>query len=227
MSFSIKIKDFEYVGEHIEFTIEVTDKITGECWKFSRRYSVLREVHKQFKALDSKVPEFPPKKLFGSKNPKFLEQRRNDLEGYFSQIVKIPKLLENPFTKEFLKPKDIVMDKNTVAQVVTPYKRPKQGPEMQNFVNQLNDVVSAKFFDLSAQPIPPEDEELKQAAKFFENLLKNHKISEIERLPEGSHANDAYKNTEVVKQRWVKKSLKKLVRIAKQPIDAELLIKFQ
>ena len=208
MSYVIKIKEYELVGEHIEYIIEVTHKESGDSWKFRRRYSHLRDSHKQLKAIDGRVPEFPPKKIFGSKNPRFLMQRKSDLEDYFNEVAKLGKLVESGVGKDFLKPKDANITKSSPVQNVQTYKKPKQGPEMQNFVNQLNEVVSSKFFDLSAQPSPPDEDDVKRQAKAFEALLKNLKVSVKESLPEGSHINQPYFSTTVVKQRWIRKAFK-------------------
>ena len=227
MSLSIKIKEYELVGEHIEFIIEVYDKVTGDSWKFQRRYSALRDAHKQLKSLDNRIPEFPPKKIFGSKNPKFLEQRRSELETYFNTIVKMPRLMENSFTKEMLRQSDSVVSKSTPVQSTTPYKKHKHGPEMQNFVDKLNDVVSSKFFDLSAQPAPPDEEDITRQRKAFESLLKNIKVGEGIKLIEGSHINDAYHKTTVVRHIWANSAFTDLIRIVNDSNTVELLISFK
>lgn len=227
MSLSIKIKDYEPVGEHIEFIIEVNDKLTGESWRFRKRYSNLRDAHKQLKSLDNRVPEFPPKKIFGSKNPRFLQQRKADLEAYFNEIVKLSSLMQNSFTKDFLKPKNATLLKTSPSTPTVPYRKPKQGPEIQNFVNQLNDVVSTKFFDLSAQPAPAEEDEVKRQMKIFEGLSKNLKIADNSRIPEGSHINGDYYKSSIVKQAWLKKSLHHLTKVVNKRDASELLISFK
>ncbi|OMJ88913.1 hypothetical protein SteCoe_9017 [Stentor coeruleus] len=226
MSLSIKVKDYEVKGEHIEYIIEVLDKLTGESWKFFRRYSTLRDIHKQLKSLDNKVPEFPPKKIFGSKNPRFLAQRKGELDVYFTEIVKLSSLMQNTFTKDFLKPKDAIMLKTSPSVPTVPYKKPKQGPEIQNFVNQLNDVVSAKFFDLSSQPAPAEEDEVKRQMKIFEGFAKNLKIADNSRIPEGSHINGDYFKSTVVKQGWARRAFKDLNNIVKKADTPALIISF-
>ena len=227
MALSIKIKDYEQVGEHIEFIIEIQDKETGESWKFLRRYSYLRDAHKQIKSLDSRVPEFPPKKIFGSKNPRFLEQRRTDLENYFNAIVKNSKLLEHSFMKDLLRPQDLILAKSAPIHPTTTYKKPKQGPEMQNFVDQLNDSISSKFFDLSAAPMPIEEEDIKRQMKSIENLLRNLKISENGKMPEGSHINEAYHKTTVVRHFWTTRSFEDLVKLVDNAESSDLIISFK
>lgn len=227
MSYVIKIKEYILVGEHIEYVIEVSIKETGESWKFQRRYSELRDFHKQFKALDSRIPEFPPKKIFGSKNPRFLMQRKTDLEIYFIEVSKLGKLIESGPGKEFLRPKDAKFTNSSPVQPVQAYKKPKQGPEIQNFVNQLNEVVSGKFFDLSAQPAPPEEDDVKRQAKVIEGMLRNLKVQSQVYTPEGSHINQPYFSTTVVNQKWVRKGFKDANRVLKVEQVHELLISFK
>lgn len=226
MSLSVKVKDYKVTGEHIEYIIEVFDKLTGESWNFLRRYSTLRDAHKQLKSIDNRVPEFPPKKIFGSKNPRFLAQRKGELDTYFTEIVKLSSLMQNAFTKEFLKPKDAIMLKTSPITPTVPYKKPKQGPEIQNFVNQLNDVVSTKFFDLSSQPAPAEEDEVKRQMKVFEGLAKNLKLADNSRIPEGSHINGDYFKSIVIKQRWTRRAFKGLNKIVNRADTPELLISF-
>ena len=227
MSLLVKIKEYELIGDHIEFILEVYDKNLGENWNFHRRYSYLRDAHKQIKSLDSRVPEFPPRKMFGSKNPRFLEQRRGELEEYFNAIVKIPKILENSFVKDLLRPQDAVFTKTSPVQAVTPYKKPKKGPEMQSIVNQINEMVALKFFDLSAQPVPPDEEDIKRQMKLFEGMLKSTRLPDSGRVPEGSHINDAYCRTTVVRQVWINSAFNDLKKIAERSSAVDLLISFK
>ena len=227
MSFLVKIKEYELMGDHIEFIFEVYDKILGESWKFHRRYSSLRDAHKQIKSIDNRVPEFPPRKMFGRRNPRFLEQRRGELEEYFNAIVKIPKVFESAFIKDLLRPKDAAFSKNSSVQAVTPYKKPKKGPEMQNIVNQINEIVALKFFDLSAQPIPPDEEDIKRQMKLFEGMLKSVTISRLGKIPEGSHINDTYCKTTVARQVWIDPALNELKSIIERSTPVDLLISFK
>lgn len=227
MSITIKVSEYEQVGEHIEFIIEVTQKETGESWRFRRRYSHLLEIHRQLKSIDNRVPEFPPKKLFGSKNPKFLMQRKSDLGSYFIEISKLGKIQESSYFKEFIRPKDAkILSASPVAPVQT-YKKQKQGPELQNFVNQLNEIVSSKFFDLSSQPAPPESDDVKRQEKAIENLVRNLKLNIKSYSPEGSHINQAYHSTTVVKQRWIRKTFKHINHDFHQQEPQLLLISFK
>jgi hypothetical protein len=228
MSYVIKIKEYELVGEHIEYIIEVTHKESGDSWRFRRRYSHLRDLHKQLKSFDNRVPEFPPKKIFGSKNPRFLAQRKSELEDYFNEVAKLGKLLESQPGKEFFKPKDANITKSSPVQNVPTYKKPKQGPEMQNFVNQLNEVVSSKFFDLSAQPSPPDEDDVKRQARAFESLIKNLRVSLKENLPEGSHINQPYFSTTLVRQKWVRHAFKETKKgLNDVEVQQHLLISFK
>lgn len=227
MSLSIKVIEYEQVSDYVEYVIEVSQKESGESWRFKRRYSYLHDIHKQFKTIDSRVPEFPPKKLFGSKNPKFLMQRKSDLENYFIEVSKLAKLMESSFAKDFFRPKDAKIISSTPASPTQTYKKPNQAPGFQNYINQMNEAISNKFFDLSSQPAPPETDDIKRQQKLFESLVSNLKLSLKVSLPEGSHINQAYHNTTVVKQKWIRKTFKEVNRKFREFESLDLLVPFK
>lgn len=227
MSLSIKVIEYEQVDDYIEFVIEVSQKESGEAWRFKRRYSQLRDIHKQFKSLDSRVPEFPPKKLFGSKNPKFLLQRKSDIENYLIEVSKLSKLMDSSFAKDFFRPKDARIISTSPTSPTQTYKKPNQVPGFQNYINQLNDSISNKFFDLSAQPAPPETEDVKRQQKLFESLANNLKIALKTMVPEGSHINQAYHNTTVVKQKWIRSAFKETRHKFRESESHQLLVSFK
>ena len=103
----------------------------------------MRDTHTKIKFYDNSVPEFPQKKIFGNKNPKFLEQRRIELENYLNSIVKLSKLMRHTFTKEFFHPIDSVrIDYSQRQSTLSSYKEIVNLSGMQEFVdniyNQLN-----------------------------------------------------------------------------------------
>jgi hypothetical protein len=84
-SLKIKFAGYKDVGTHVDYLITVNDVQTGESWRFAYRYSFLRSIHETLKKF-SPTLKFPSKKLFGNKNSKFLESRKDSLEKYFSAI---------------------------------------------------------------------------------------------------------------------------------------------
>ena len=92
---SITILGYEEAKDgHIEYNIELFDKLLNKSWHFNSRYSKLRRLHLETKfslALDCKsikLAEFPGRKLFGNKNKSLLEHRRKKLQAYFDNYLK-------------------------------------------------------------------------------------------------------------------------------------------
>lgn len=71
-------------------------------WSVYKRYSEISELNKLIKAQFGWQTEkiaFPPKKMFGTLDPAFLEKRRGELDHYFSQILSLPDVAD--FKKHF------------------------------------------------------------------------------------------------------------------------------
>ena len=205
------------MGSHIEYSIEVANISTGESWKFQRRYSMLRTVYSYAKTIFSVSQSFPPKKVFGNMSPKFLEQRRLGLESYFSDLLKNPEVLENEYCKHFYIPADKVV----VSQVPVPRAKPVI-PEMKktsldNEIREISkketDNLTSKLFDLSTQPAPLDEEEIRKQAKVYSIICKDLGLAETQRLPSRSDINQTCLTFNVEKQEFLSKSLEKLTRI--------------
>jgi hypothetical protein len=71
-------------------------------WSLFKRYSEISDLNKRIKAQFGWQTEkivFPPKKMFGSLDPVFLEKRRGELDFYFSQVLSLPDIAD--FKKHF------------------------------------------------------------------------------------------------------------------------------
>ena len=69
-----------------------------KTYSSEKRFSDLREFDKQIKQDfgDSiNLQPFPPRKIFGNKDPKFLERRKNQLQEYLSGLVNVAGLCES------------------------------------------------------------------------------------------------------------------------------------
>lgn len=84
----IKILGYENIMKTIYYEIEINDG--RSVWTVNSRFSDMYGVHQDFVLANKnkKMPDFPPKKMFGSDSPKFIDQRRKNLEIYFSNVVK-------------------------------------------------------------------------------------------------------------------------------------------
>ena len=63
--------------------------------------------------------------------------------------------------------------------------------------------------------------------KSIENLLRNLKISENGKMPEGSHINEAYHKTTVVRHFWTTRSFEDLVKLVENAESSDLIISFK
>lgn len=76
---------YETIGDHTEYFIQVSDN--EQTWTVTCRYSRLAEVHSALKTVNAKLPDFPPKKMFGSTNPQFISKRMSSLQHYVITLV--------------------------------------------------------------------------------------------------------------------------------------------
>lgn len=193
MNLSLKFKGFTEVGDHFDYIIEVSNLVNGEIWKFQRRYSVLREIHEQFKSAFGVTLKFPPKKMFGNKNPKFLEQRRADLEGFFVSITKMKEAAENELAQQFFSPRDREIINSATATVKKPAQPAVKKSRIENEVKEtstkVSEALSSKLFDLSSQPMPLDEEEQKSKRKQFKMICKDLVLSMNSHVPIGSEIN--------------------------------------
>ena len=88
----IRFIDYKFVlpDNHIEYIIEIEDKILQGVWKFSARYNLLREMHLNLiennKNIE-KIPNFPIKNILANSHEKFIKKRKNELQNYFTTLI--------------------------------------------------------------------------------------------------------------------------------------------
>ncbi|CAG9333454.1 unnamed protein product [Blepharisma stoltei] len=171
MSLSIAIGEYSLSKGHIEYTIIVTDNISGERWSMRRRYSQIRQLHQILKNFSSQVPKFPPKKIFGNKNKEFLETRKKGLEDYLISIANNHELGQSAYFKDFIRPNDKVLFKQSNDNRKVAQNRPKTVEEAEEALKpaltQIVEETSTQFLDLSAQPNPISEEDSKAKAKEY------------------------------------------------------------
>ncbi|XP_057698379.1 kinesin-like protein KIF16B [Corythoichthys intestinalis] len=75
--------------EHFEFEVKMSVK--DDTWTVFRRYSRFREMHKSLKLKYPQLAtlEFPPKKIFGNKDERMVDERRNRLEHYLRNLFAV------------------------------------------------------------------------------------------------------------------------------------------
>ena len=88
--YRIGFKNYEIFSGHVEYIVtlicETDDSINVE---FKDRYSSLKDLHEALKKEANSInfPKFPPKKLFGNLDEKFLNERKIKLQHYFNTIL--------------------------------------------------------------------------------------------------------------------------------------------
>lgn len=115
--YRIIFKNFEITQGHVEYIINlISEKDSSINVEFKDRYSNLKDLHESLKKEANSInfPKFPPKKLFGNLDEKFLNERKIKLQHYFntilgsrdfSQLSTLNKWIEN-LTKNHNKNKD-------------------------------------------------------------------------------------------------------------------------
>ncbi|XP_067119902.1 kinesin-like protein KIF16B [Centruroides vittatus] len=77
-------------GAHYEYEVKIY--VNADTWTIYRRYKRFRELHHymRLKYGDKvELPYFPPRKIFGSKSERVVEERRNHLEVYLNKLILI------------------------------------------------------------------------------------------------------------------------------------------
>jgi hypothetical protein len=85
---SIKVISHIKIEDHVEYLINIDSKSLGCNIFFTEKYSNLRALYELMKkeAKVKKFPSFPPNKLFGYEEEKFVIQRAKDLNSFFQEI---------------------------------------------------------------------------------------------------------------------------------------------
>lgn len=86
-----------------KYLVKVVDTSGKGSFHILDRYSSMRRYWCDMKEEYGKeaLPEFPPKKWFGNKNPDFIKTRKERLEHFFSQLLKDPKLASCEITQRY------------------------------------------------------------------------------------------------------------------------------
>ena len=214
MNLAIKFKGFELVGDHIEYNIEVANASTNELWKFQRRYSVLREIYQQISHNFHTVHPFPPKKAFGNKNPKFVEQRRIELESYFIEILKMPGALDNSACKNFFTPNDKIIVPTIIINSPKPVSQNIKNPTIHMKAKEISFKVTenlpGKLFDLSTQQSALEEDEIKKQMKAYTTSCKDLMFAVENKMPKAGDNYIDCINDPVGNESFIGKALHKL-----------------
>lgn len=204
MSIIVKVSEYDDLRGHVEYTLEVKDH-NGEAWCFKRRYSALRFFHELIKKSERKVPNFPPKKLFGNLNPDFLETRKKQIEQYFMSLTKIPEILHSASFKDFIKPYDkapIIKNKRVQKKIFTK----ETSDAICQAAAKIIDEAGSEFISL----VPFEgisEEDLKKNSERYSNLLVLLTLTPMSALPKTIPENVKKIKKEVPSSRFIERLL--------------------
>ena len=96
-------------GDSLNYLMKITTMPNSQCtFMIKDRYSVLRVFQEDvvklvfpLKTDQPGLPPFPGKKFIGGNDPKFLEQRKQQLQVFFNEFLKNEKILANAKDKIF------------------------------------------------------------------------------------------------------------------------------
>ena len=91
---------------HVEYLIEIEDKLMQRVWTFYTRYAHLRELHNNLQKISHQpYIDFPSKTWIYNKDKNFLNQRLHSLKIYFAKLLSTKcyeNIIDNSNFKDFL-----------------------------------------------------------------------------------------------------------------------------
>lgn len=220
LNFHIQFTKYIHEKDHVLYLIELVCKEDNNLEiKFTERYSTLETNHEKFKkeAKSNNYPTFPPKKFFGNTEPKFLSQRLNSLQSYFSNIVSHKEFSKLKSVKEWIielfkkhyKPITSPNSKNgdnggnsnsippsnlTKADIEEKeqLKKKNNAQEILSKCSEIVDRISAQFIDLNDelhQNIQDTEDEKNKEKKYSQVINNSNINSSLFCLPKGDNSN--------------------------------------
>ena len=149
IAYKINVINYTKVDDHIFYILSVENLLTGINISFSERYINLRNLYETMKkeSGNKNFPSFPPKKLFGYEDEKFVKTRKKDLNGFFEKInsnqnfSKLPSLIK--YIEEILK-------KNPNKEKIS--SRQIQNSLRSKNINNTNKIVGNAFIGKKFTP---------------------------------------------------------------------------
>jgi hypothetical protein len=174
---SIQVTMAQVLGNHVEYTLEVTHPTEGQ-WKFQRRYSVLRGWHALLgRAVYTSLPAFPPKKLFGNMKPEFIHKRHLMLQKYYDCLVNLSPVTTSNEFNSLIRPADklIIKTNSSVPSQASSPPRSPSSPEKQEMLDRkykrLVEEVAVQLISLNSNPNPLENEDTQRRHDEYDKLM--------------------------------------------------------
>ncbi len=190
---SLKFIGFNKDGDHVEYKIIVKDS-NNDTWQLTERYSGLRNIYRDLREVLSpeELPDFPPKKLFGSMSESFITQRQKALENFFNNLLKkfrydqltpLKTLLESKRPK-----KDVASSKDQEKEEAAAKLKKNEKEKLMNLEKVISNFKN-EFLDLNDTLNPPEEEEIKKKKSKYNFKLDIGPDNVVYNLPSGTESN--------------------------------------
>lgn len=175
-AFKAKITGFDQVEDHIEYSIVVSNVLTGTNHNFSHRYSTLRQIYYSLKPLNPLLT-FPKKKIFAIRSSKFLSKRKTELENFLNFAFTDSEMRKHVLATEYFKIKSEeikgeMSGKHQVDEICRECCK--------SLCWQIVNGVGERMLDLSCHPGSMNDSEIWQVKEGIYEKCKDFKV-----LPRG------------------------------------------
>jgi hypothetical protein len=162
ISYKAQILSYSKRNGHIQYRIRI-DAPNNITFHINDRYSNLRLIQSTIKkqlqgSMLRKVPNFPPKKLFGNTKEGFIDDRMHRLNNFWNQFLSIPAIASNEFVLVFFEQQVEVADTDKFKQLIEYLKSGSQGkPNSKQGVKTMNmggnpNMIKIDHGDEEAQP---------------------------------------------------------------------------
>ena len=96
--YKVNVINHTKVNDHIEYVLSIENLQKGNNFSFTERYTTLRNLYDLMKkeAASKNFPPFPPSKLFGYEDEKFVVKREKELNTFFESISSDEKFSKLP-----------------------------------------------------------------------------------------------------------------------------------
>ena len=144
-NYNLKVISHIKVENHIEYFINIENPGLNDGVFFTEKFTNLRNLYDLMKkeSKTKKFPSFPPNKLFGYEEEKFVIQRAKELDKFFQEINKNPNFNKLPsfihYIKSKLKQKNVKNNNKTRSSNIKeiklnlPNKRIEQKAKLFNY----------------------------------------------------------------------------------------------
>ena len=159
--YKVNVINHTKINDHIEYVLSIENIQKGNNFSFTERYTILRNLYELMKkeAASKNFPPFPPSKLFGYEEEKFVVKREKELNTFFESINADEKFSKLP---SFINYIELNLKKN-------PNKEKISSKKIQYSIKSKSNKIDFEPF-LKAKRLTPEE--------FKKKCLEGKKIAE-------------------------------------------------